>query len=144
MGLRAYAIWGRDKWVGLSLLILWVVDTTVVMWASQFTVPNPNFPGCIPISTSSRLNALYLATSLFDSIVLALTLIKLFQLRRRGLGTVGPVVRVLARDGILYFVLVFSANLLAAIFELQNANVYLKPVNASLATCMTSIFCSRI
>lgn len=59
-------------------------------------------------------------------------------------GYTGQVFKIAIRDGILYFIIVMTANLSAIAFELQNHDAALKDINASLATIFTSIFCAKI
>lgn len=74
-------------------------------------------------------------THSMDLIVLILTLWA--AVRHNKSGTLGPLLQTLVRDGVLYFVAIFFCNLLAVVFELQNANPLLKPVNATLAPIAT-------
>ncbi|PWN45912.1 hypothetical protein IE81DRAFT_327748 [Ceraceosorus guamensis] len=142
MCLRVMAIWSRDRLVSMSLGGMLVVVVALVLWGCQYTSPPEGITACIPTPTSTHLNVLYLAPMVYDFIILVLTLTRAIMLNRSGL--IGPLLRTIVRDGILYFFAVFTCNLLAVVFELQTAQPLLRPINASLATIGTSIFCSKI
>ncbi|PWN87252.1 hypothetical protein FA10DRAFT_198613 [Acaromyces ingoldii] len=144
MALRVVALYERDRNLSIFLSVSLATVAGVTLWGSSFTEAQEGIPSCIPNATSRNFNALYISVACYDAVLVAFTIGRYFFLRRKTGGTLGHLTTVIIRDGLLYFVFVFSANLLAAAFELQNAKPLLKPVNASLATVMTSIFCSRI
>lgn len=84
------------------------------------------------------------ALMIVDFIFLALTLFKVWQFRRYTSGDLGTTMRVILRDGVLYFGVIFAVHLLNAIFVLQQANKQLQPINAPFAVMITSVLTSRL
>lgn len=144
MALRVVALWENALMIKLPLLIVYVITAVLAIWGATFTKALQGSPVCLPVQTSDNINAFYLSICIFDAIVVVLTLLRAFRVRRQQFDATGYIFGVMVRDGLIYFVLIFTANLLAAVFELQTANELLRPINATLATVITSIFGARI
>ncbi|GJE99927.1 hypothetical protein PsYK624_162030 [Phanerochaete sordida] len=119
---RTWAIWSRDKRVGLGLLgalaVIWAVSSFCLNWyLSGVTVKSmvtiaPPLTGCLITGGNDVLLAFFVLLMGFESAVLGLTAAKMAQmlinLRSIARGTAPPVVRSLYRDGILFYVYLFA------------------------------------
>ncbi|KAJ1306088.1 hypothetical protein OPQ81_010800 [Rhizoctonia solani] len=111
VSLRVHAIWGRPRWLSITLAILFLIYFVVtVVIAAKFQIEyadtvafNPIFKLCFA-AVSPHLWMCWLPALVFECFVFILTLIKAIEHSKRKVNT--PVVRVLYRDGIIYFIVI--------------------------------------
>lgn len=140
---RTYALWGKSKIVLWGLLILLALEAGVIFSAGSFVTPQqttPSFTGCVAAQTSRYYSAFYIGPLVFDFIIFCLTLYRTIQVSRVGENSL---IKLLQRDGIVYYLVVFLVNLLNMAFDLQ-PDVPISAMNAPAATILTSIMASRI
>ncbi|KAH8923280.1 hypothetical protein BT69DRAFT_170134 [Atractiella rhizophila] len=147
LGFRSWAMWERRPWVGylLCVAVFAVFIIEIVCFRTDVPVPiPPGDVGCISNGGEGALRIVYWAAPLsFDLLALTLTLIPILSYWRRG-GRI-PVLELVLRDGLLYFVVVFTTGLLNFIwFALPSAVVTNHALHAPLVTAATSIACSRL
>ncbi|KII91845.1 hypothetical protein PLICRDRAFT_523352 [Plicaturopsis crispa FD-325 SS-3] len=121
--LRTYALWNCDRRFLISLTTLWTIFaftslcisltlTPTIRYAAQ---PVPSLPGCFPIAGSKVLSVNHGLVAIFETIIVTLTVY-------RGLthfrGSNSHLVRVLYRDGITYFVLIFLCSVINVVIRL--------------------------
>ncbi|KDN37173.1 hypothetical protein RSAG8_10305, partial [Rhizoctonia solani AG-8 WAC10335] len=111
VALRVHAIWGRPRWLSITLSVLfliYVVATATIAFKFQFeyahTVAyNSLFRLCFA-AVSPYLWACWLPALIFEFVVFVLTVIKAVEHSKRKVNT--PVIHVLYRDGIIYFIII--------------------------------------
>lgn len=111
VALRVHAIWGRPRWLSVTLSVLFAIyfaitATIAVKFQIQFadTVAyNPIFRLCFA-QVSPYLWTCWLPALVFEFFIFVLTLIKAIEHSKKKINT--PVVHVLYRDGIIYFIVI--------------------------------------
>ncbi|KAG8683267.1 hypothetical protein FRC08_014385, partial [Ceratobasidium sp. 394] len=111
VGLRVHAIWGRPRWLSVTLVVLYIIyfaTTAVITFKLQLdfahTVAfNPLFRLCFA-QISPYVWTCWLPALVFEFFVFVLTVIKAIQHSKRNINT--PVIHVLYRDGIMYFIII--------------------------------------
>jgi len=146
MIVRVYALYSRSKIVLAILLVSLVAQICLMAVSLAATQPEPLLPGlraCILVGkTGSNLFAGFWGASLWtDTLVFFFTLFKVIQLRRRNLKT--PIMSILARDGLLYFFVIFFANFFNTVMYLS-APLSIKAIGASFSQLITATMISRL
>ncbi|KAF8581668.1 hypothetical protein K439DRAFT_206681 [Ramaria rubella] len=110
LGLRTYAIWGRNRVVMCILLCVFVpVPTCAILLGIDFhTGTHTEQTGH---DVSFRIMLLSLTSLIFDSTVLCLTILRSWQFRR-SCGSSGNVLNMIVRDGTIYFSILTTNNLM--------------------------------
>ncbi|CAE6417608.1 unnamed protein product [Rhizoctonia solani] len=111
VALRVHAIWGRPRWLSITLSILYViyfVATATIAFKFQIEYAHtvayyPIFRLCFA-EVSPYIWSCWLPALIFEFFVFVLTIIKAVEHSKRNVNT--PVVRVLYRDGIIYFIVI--------------------------------------
>ncbi|GAA5962416.1 hypothetical protein JCM3765_004287 [Sporobolomyces pararoseus] len=121
--------------------------TLVIGWVNGYLTLNPvsnalllpsflseaaGFTNCLSTRTDGKSDyeiILWTPPLLFDSVVLALTIFRYFQLRRHTGGIEIPILRKIVNKHILYFALITTLNIINVAFFSQN-DPTLKPSNA--------------
>ncbi|QRV98049.1 hypothetical protein RhiJN_26068 [Ceratobasidium sp. AG-Ba] len=116
IALRVHAIWGRPKWLSITLsvaFVLYYVATAVLAYKAQIEVVStlgysPLFRICF-VHISPRLWLCWVPALVFETFMFALTVIKAKELSKGSFDT--PVIRILYRDGFIYFVVICCCSL---------------------------------
>ncbi|KAF8608376.1 hypothetical protein BDV93DRAFT_519421 [Ceratobasidium sp. AG-I] len=116
VALRVHAIWGRPRWLSITLIVLFViyfVVTAVIAFKFQIefsgTVAfNPLFKLCFA-EISPHLWTCWLPALVYESILFGLTITKAAEHSKRSINT--PILYVLYRDGVMYFVIICCCSL---------------------------------
>ncbi|KAF8706615.1 hypothetical protein RHS03_04644, partial [Rhizoctonia solani] len=116
VALRVHAIWGRPRWLSITLALLFVAYFTVTTVVGHFLIAfkfeidfahtvayNPLFRLCFA-EVSPYLWTCWLPALIFELFVFVMTVIKAIEHSKNKVNT--PVVRVLYRDGIIYFIVI--------------------------------------
>ncbi|KAL5479099.1 hypothetical protein ACEPAI_2387 [Sanghuangporus weigelae] len=139
--LRTFALWERNRKVLAFLILLMLACDSVIgvfIWMSERigNVMLPQEPGlrevlgCYgTISGTSSYKVIIPAVAalmVFDAVVLALTILRFIRIRKDGEGN-GSVIRILLRDGVIYYIVVLASNvanlLLYALLQRQHAGL---------------------
>jgi len=139
LGLRVYALYGKNPYVAAGLLTIMAAEFGVQVKTMTVVFPIPEPPGvtlpCIAIGPQEWLVAFWCMPLLFDFVVFSLTLAKSFMFWRRDVHS--RTIRAFFRDGVIYFFGIFTMNLLnVTIFLTQDST--LQAVNLP-ATLMLNI-----
>ncbi|KAL0958504.1 hypothetical protein HGRIS_000646 [Hohenbuehelia grisea] len=148
--LRLYAIYARNRIIIVCASLLLAGELAVKTWAftdgTNLPLPHP-LVGCILVGKSApgaRFVYTWIVELLFDTTIFVGTLsrtIYLYQQTRYSRGS--TLVELIMRDGIIYFAVIFVANLVTVlIFILAPDDI--KAVNASFSTLITSLMVSRL
>ncbi|KAK9899128.1 hypothetical protein P389DRAFT_194136 [Cystobasidium minutum MCA 4210] len=146
--IRASAVYGNSILVKVILGTLASVILIIQGFAStEFgTIPwatghGPCFAGKTPRS-NNILVIFWLGPFIFDTVTTAVLFIRIVIIRRRG-GADSSMLKLLIRDGILYFVVISAVNLLNVGFYLGAAED-IHSINSGAAYNVTSIACSQL
>ncbi|KAL5525425.1 hypothetical protein ACEPAF_9295 [Sanghuangporus sanghuang] len=139
--LRTFALWERNRKVLAFLILLMLACDSVIgafIWMSERigSVMLPQEPGlreilgCYgTISGTSSYKVIIPAVAalmVFDVVVLALTILRFIRIRKDGEGN-GSVIRILFRDGVIYYIVVLASSvanlLLYALLQNQHAGL---------------------
>jgi len=139
LGLRTYAVWGKNKRVGAGLVAFSIGQIAMwgyltVFWTSVW---NPTYRLCEPTSMPAKPSfyiSNYSYTIAFDCVTLALIIVKLF----RHAGS-GGICAVLLSDGIIYFIVTVIVNGTAATFAGLQLNVMMNTISIPTASVISTI-----
>ncbi|KAG9014258.1 hypothetical protein FRB94_013568 [Tulasnella sp. JGI-2019a] len=146
--LRTIAVWSRNRYIMYPLIVLslgqWAIllHSSVTVSASWSSVTN----ACeIKAAPTINLKLLYIYTMCFDFCVLAATTVGLYRLPgRQGTTSVNKLWGLLFRDGLVFFLVAFTSNLVAVIFVLADLNPVLTIICSVPAASITSIVSGRL
>lgn len=144
MILRLYALYARSRIVITFLITLWAAQIAVSAAGLRegFPVPlPPGFIGCIFTGTSKFFPALWVAPLIVDSVIFLMTLLRSKAYTRRSHRT--PTLHVFVRDGTVYFLIIFMANLMNTLIYFIAPDA-IKPIGASFSQLITAAMVSRL
>ncbi|EIN06210.1 hypothetical protein PUNSTDRAFT_136998 [Punctularia strigosozonata HHB-11173 SS5] len=138
MILRVHAIYqNRLVAVALSLCLAGQIILQIIVVSQGFALFEPT-GGCVLVTKTS---AYWIAPLVTESLIFILTMWRLRLYFRRGASM--PAMRLFLRDGVAYFLVVFTANLINAIIFLT-AQPSRKEIFAAVSQVVTSITASRL
>ncbi|KAF9466554.1 hypothetical protein BDZ94DRAFT_1306148 [Collybia nuda] len=143
MILRVYALYGHSLRVLIFLMTLWIIQLIMgfIGIANGFPVPlPPGLVGCIFTSTNTLFSAQWVFPLVTDAFVFGLTLWRSGSYLMSGNA---PTLQRFARDGIMYFFVIFMANLMNTLIYFL-APKDLKAVGAAFSKLITSTMVSRL
>ncbi|KIM38016.1 hypothetical protein M413DRAFT_249734 [Hebeloma cylindrosporum] len=145
--MRIYAIYSRRLSVVLFVVCLLAAELAVKIWAftdgTSLALPE-GLVGCILVGKHhKRFVFTWIAELVFDSVVFFLTLWRTVIQNRSLKGNTSSLINLVLRDGVIYFGVIFVANLVTVLLFLF-ATPNLKAVNASFSTLITSLMVSRL
>jgi len=128
IGLRVYALYGRNKAIAVILTIYIIAELGVALWiyltpsTHPTTLPGPPEVFDIPVlhlciaTKSTKLGNLQAASfqfmqTIYDSAVFGLIVYKTVKDALDSRSSVGGIRALMARHGVLYYAVMFSANL---------------------------------
>ncbi|KAF7771795.1 hypothetical protein Agabi119p4_6106 [Agaricus bisporus var. burnettii] len=152
MILRVVAIYRHSKRILAFLLLLWTgqIIISLVGLRTGFALPlRPGFIGCILTGSDSLSPSLWIAPLVTDSFIFLLTIYRtkenighLITSIMNG-GASDRVVTILLRDGLMYYFLIFLANLMNCLIYFI-AEPDLKTIGASFSQLLTCTMISRL
>ncbi|CAA7261274.1 unnamed protein product [Cyclocybe aegerita] len=144
MILRVYALYNRSNVVLTFLLLLWIAQISVsaVGLRTGFAVAlPPELTGCILTGSSSIFPLVWVSPLVTDTCIFALTLWRTRKyISRSGAA---PTLHLFVRDGVLYFLVIFMANLLNTLLFFL-APEGLRAIGASFSQLITALMVSRL
>ncbi|KAF4616034.1 hypothetical protein D9613_011370 [Agrocybe pediades] len=147
MILRVYALYGRSNYILGFLGVLWTVQIILssIGINTGFAVPlPPGLVGCIFSGSNPLFPAIWVTPLITDTFIFALTMwrTRSYINSRRTRNSV-PTLQLFMRDGLMYFLAIFSANLLnMLLFFLAPQD--LKALAASFSQLLTATMVSRL
>ncbi|KAF9456955.1 hypothetical protein BDZ94DRAFT_292653 [Collybia nuda] len=135
--LRLYAIYSRSMIIAIMGSLLLAVELGVKIWAftdgTSLDLPE-GIVGCILVGKShARFVFTWIAELAFDSIMFFATLYRVIVHNRLRHGNTMNLVDLILRDGVIYFGIIFVANLVTVLMFLL-APPDIKAMNASFST----------
>jgi len=144
MMLRVYAIWQRNRYILILLSTLWVGQVAIcgmgLAFTSRLPLP-PGFVACIDTGVGKLFTPFWFMPLISDTFVFFLTLWRNRQYSRMNANL--PLMQLFVRDGALYFLVIFSANLLNVTLYLS-APDSLKNITAGFSQTITPVMVSRL
>ncbi|KAM6504030.1 hypothetical protein JOM56_000973 [Amanita muscaria] len=147
--MRVHAIYCRARWILYVTVPVYLAELGVMMWSIPSGIPATNLPpgfvGCFPIpkpGTGLRLTSIYIAALGFDTVVFSLTFMRAFYRRFTKEKSV-TLLRIIVRDGTLYYTVIFVVNLIN-VFLLALAPPDISAINAPFASMITTVLVSRL
>ncbi|KAF8164784.1 hypothetical protein B0H34DRAFT_212451 [Crassisporium funariophilum] len=144
MILRVYAFYGQSRNILCFLMVLWTCQIIIsgVGLSTGFAVPfPPMLTGCILTGTSDTFPMIWAAPAVTDTFIFVLTLWRTRQLIRQS-GK-NATLELFLRDGIMYFFVIFMANLgNTLIYYLSPDDT--KAVGAAFSQAITAVMVSRL
>jgi len=150
--LRTWAVWHRNKAVGVGVGILFVADVAVASFLVYKNVnlmqhgppPYHGFRGCFLISASPRYLTGYAAMSIFlQLLILVLMAISAFQsYRQLGIDSNG-LIHIIYRDGMMFYVYILFLTVLNLVFSISMP-VALKMMLIPMEVFLYSVLTARI
>ncbi|RDB17476.1 hypothetical protein Hypma_001601 [Hypsizygus marmoreus] len=145
--LRLFAIYSRSKSIAALGCLALAAELGIKIWSftdgTSLDLP-PGIVGCILVGRNpNRFVFTWVAELAFDSIMFFTTLYRVVHYNRIRHGSARNLLDLILRDGVVYFGVIFVANLLTVLmFLLAPADI--KAINASFSTLITSLMVSRL
>lgn len=142
LAIRTMAVWSQNRYVVIPLVIVILGHWSLILQGVLLKATWVEGQGCVITQTNNTvLAATFIYGMCFDLVVLVLTASKLaFQRGQRS-----QLMKMLFRDGLIYFVIAFLANLLATSFMLLNLNAIMSVIfNVPSAVASTIVACRAV
>jgi len=145
--LRTWSLYRQNNIVLWGLIFTYMINLGLQFWPLQFAINvplPPPFKDCILATRAeSGLSAIsiWVGTAFFDCTVFALTLGRTLHLYKQGVRV--RLVQLMLRDGILYFGVIVSANIMM-ILTFILAQGSLKVINATFMHTITVVIVSHL
>jgi len=143
LALRAFAVWGQDRRVGVGLLMLWIGQIGVwtymlIFWLSTWISSSA---GCEPSEAPKPwiYITVFSYTVAFDLLILALMIFRLF-----GHTSSGSITTLMLTDGIIYCVVSVLANGTEIIFATLELNAIMNVMAIPMACLVSTIAATRL
>ncbi|KAJ8089625.1 hypothetical protein PM082_014883 [Marasmius tenuissimus] len=143
LAIRTMAVWQNNRVVGACLSVLLVGQFTLMIGFIQAHIRGIHVEGysCMIVSAerSDTVAAVYIVTMVVDFVILSLTVYKTYA-EYRDMYHSG-LIRLIFRDGLVYFAVVFLSNLFAVILSLSHLNPFMDMMAAydrNMSSCPTS------
>ncbi|KAM6489270.1 hypothetical protein JOM56_015171 [Amanita muscaria] len=125
VGISVWAIWQKDRRLTISMPLIFVVLSVVSfvylgIWLDTFKLANPPSPlvrGCFVTSTSNDLNKPIIMVMIW--IALTFVLITVSAIRSYKSGNNSTLIKMVYRQGMLYYVYLFGLHLFNLLARLQ-------------------------
>jgi len=142
--LRTYALYGRAKRILQLFIPLLLIELGVMIFTAfnETIVTLPPGQGCLP-GSPNRISGIltWAVPCAFDCVVFGFTIVKTVSHIRNNVNA--PVINVLLRDGVIYFVILLVAYLLnILLFSLGSPGI--KDINAGFSAMITIIMTCRL
>jgi len=142
--LRTYALYGRSKRILQLFIPLLLIELGIMIFTAfgEIIVTLPPGQGCLP-GSPSRLSGIltWAAPCAFDCVVFGFTIVKTVSHIRNRVNA--PVINVLLRDGIVYFVILLVAYVVnILLFSLGSPGI--QDINAGFSAMISIIMTCRL
>ncbi|KAF8961524.1 hypothetical protein BDZ97DRAFT_1828667, partial [Flammula alnicola] len=147
--IRLYAIYAGSRVVVASGAFLLIAELALKIWSFTDGTMLELPPGilasqCVLVGRNQiRFSFTWIAELFFDTAMFLFTLWRTIMLHRVTRGTAHSLITRIFRDGVIYFAVIFAANVVTAllfIFAPDN----LKAINAAFSSLITSLMVSRL
>jgi len=144
LSLRAYAVWGRDRRIGSTLLVLWIGQVALWTYMSYFWIAswNTKLSMCLVVSKPAKrwvYVTVFTYNMVFDAVILLLMLVKLLGHNRKG-----SISALLLKDGIMYFIASVLGNGSETVFAALRLNAIMEVMSISFSALVSTIAATRL
>ncbi|KIY51556.1 hypothetical protein FISHEDRAFT_36981, partial [Fistulina hepatica ATCC 64428] len=146
LAIRTMVIWSYNRSVVVGLVALSCGHFAIII-RSMFNVSAEwiQGSGCATTRIESVIfAAMYIYTMCFDFIVMSLTAYKLIFAEGASFRRSSAIMKLLFRDGLVYFVIAFGGNFVAVIFSVLNLNTVMALIADIPATTFATIAACRV
>ncbi|KIP12126.1 hypothetical protein PHLGIDRAFT_98489 [Phlebiopsis gigantea 11061_1 CR5-6] len=142
LAIRTMALWSEKMFIVIPLVIIILGHWSLILQGVLLKAEWEPGTGCVITKTNTTiLAATFIYSMCFDLVVLVLSAIKLAF----GEGQRSQLMDMLFRDGLVYFMIAFIANLLATIFMLLNLSSIMSVIfNVPAAVASTIVACRAV
>ncbi|EJD40951.1 hypothetical protein AURDEDRAFT_169928 [Auricularia subglabra TFB-10046 SS5] len=122
--LHLHSVYGRRRSITIPLLLLYIAQAIIeavlvaVSTSTTKAIPAPSimpsWPGCFYDKPPRFVLAAWVPSLILQTILFAMTLYKLWELRVNGIKASG-ILNVFVRDGAMFFAMIFAATLMNAL-----------------------------
>lgn len=114
---RVLAIWNHRAFVKWTLIVMWVLLLGASITA-PFSQEAANLPDgtCVIARTEKYTPVSFIANTAYDTLVFALTIVKLAANRQQYKNFTSPIQTLLLRDGVLYFAVSIAVGITNTVF----------------------------
>ncbi|EJT97460.1 hypothetical protein DACRYDRAFT_119541 [Dacryopinax primogenitus] len=148
--LRVSALYLNNRSILFPLLLLWFFALALMCiflsLGLSTTHPEPSLAaqvtGCLLGGVQHLFWTIWLPSLVLESTLFLLSALIILRHIREGVRT--DVLRLMARDGFMYFVVIFFLLLTNVLVPLLASMPYYSIMNPRLTLCLTSILCSRL
>jgi len=135
LSIRTIAVWSKNMYIIIPIVLIilghWSLLLHGILLKAEW---NPAGGGCVITETNtSIIAATFIYSMVFDFIVLCLTAFKLYSTSSGN----SRLVTLIFRDGVVYFIIAFLANLVAVVFIQLNLNPVMSII-ANVPACVIS------
>ncbi|OCH85025.1 hypothetical protein OBBRIDRAFT_344570 [Obba rivulosa] len=143
LSLRTIAVWSQSWWITIPLVCVILGHWSLLLHGILLKAAWIDGQGCVITSTDNKLlAATFIYSMCFDFTVLMLTAWGLaFPMGRRDASRI---VNLIFKDGLIFFIIAFLANLLAVIFMLLNLNAVMSIIANVPAAVASTIVAGRV
>ncbi|THH32791.1 hypothetical protein EUX98_g1388 [Antrodiella citrinella] len=142
LAIRTMAIWNMDRRIVIPLVLVILGHWSLILQGVLLSAEWVDGAGCLVTKTNNTiLAATFIYSMCFDLIVLVLSAIRLFRTRS---SVKSPVVKLLFKDGLIYFLIAFCSNLTVTVFMTLDFNPVMSIVFNVPAACAGTIVASRV
>ncbi|KAF9033269.1 hypothetical protein BDZ89DRAFT_1063008 [Hymenopellis radicata] len=137
---RVYAMYNRNRWLGIGFISLLVMETVTVFLGLGLTLPASDFDPLMLITTTSHSFVFFgISAMVAQIIILALSVIRYVRGEWNGI----PIIKLMIRDGTLAFGVLFFVSLLLVVYTLLDTN-WAATTYAWLITFVSVVECRLI
>ncbi|KAH8928215.1 hypothetical protein BT69DRAFT_1329750 [Atractiella rhizophila] len=147
LGARLWVVWNRQKWIAWFFGFVAIFGIVIQVWAvapnKPLSLPS-GLRGCISVKGQQNSNYIWvywIPPLVYDTIATILVLVPLISHWRKSSLT--RLLTIFARDGVIYFVVVFICNLINAVY-FSIPNVPNPALNAPLTLIFIPMMTSRL
>ncbi|KAI0071409.1 hypothetical protein K474DRAFT_629485 [Panus rudis PR-1116 ss-1] len=141
LAIRTIAIWSSDRAIVGFLVVLLIGQLVIMSFIKIGGQWQPHGVGCAPTEVPNRfVAALHGYPLAFDLVVFILACMKLHL---RLINTTSGIAYVLFRDGLMYYIISFMANVVVVVLESLNLNTFMNSMFNIPAGIIVSVAATR-
>ncbi|CCL99581.1 uncharacterized protein FIBRA_01599 [Fibroporia radiculosa] len=141
LSIRTMAVWSQSLYIVIPLVIVILGHWSLILQGVLLKASWVPGTGCAITQTNNTiLAATFIYSMCFDALVMTLNVVKLFGRTSRS-----QLVSLLFKDGLIYFIVAFVANLIATIFMIMDLNSVMSVIfNVPAAIASTIVACRAV
>ncbi|KAI0676402.1 hypothetical protein C8Q78DRAFT_17476 [Trametes maxima] len=143
LSIRTMALWSHNRYIVIPIIVIILGHWSLILQGVLVKASWVDGAGCLVTgSNNTILAATFIYSMCFDLIILLLSMYKLVIGVKGGRS---QLMGLLFKDGLVYFVIAFLANLLATVFIMLNLNAIMSVIfNVPAAIFSTIVACRAV